>query len=50
MPDDLRHLVDALQTVPQEAGVPKPDPILVVDGGVTCSTGHPDLLALFGMS
>ena len=32
MPDDLRHLVDALQTVPQEAGVPKPDPILVVDG------------------
>ena len=23
---------------------------LVVDGGVTCSTGHPDLLALFGMS
>ncbi len=32
MPDDLRHLVDALQTVPQEAGVPKPDPILVADG------------------
>ncbi len=27
-----RHLVDALQTVPQEAGVPKPDPILVADG------------------
>lgn len=23
---------------------------LVVDGGVTCATGHPDLLALFGMS
>lgn len=22
---------------------------LVVDGGVTCSTGHPDLLAMFGM-
>ncbi len=32
MPDDLKHLVDALQTVPQEAGVPKPDPILVADG------------------
>lgn len=23
---------------------------LVVDGGVTCATGHPDLLAMFGMS
>jgi NAD(P)-dependent dehydrogenase (short-subunit alcohol dehydrogenase family) len=23
---------------------------LVVDGGATCRTGHPDLLAMFGMS
>jgi branched-chain amino acid transport system ATP-binding protein len=32
MPDDLKHLVEALNDVPQEPGVPKPDPILVVDG------------------
>ncbi len=32
MPDDLKHLVEALKDVPQEAGVPKPDPILVADG------------------
>ena len=31
MPDDLRHLVDALKDVPHEPGVAKPDPILVVD-------------------
>ncbi len=31
MPDDLRHLIDALDDVPQEPGVPKPDPILVAD-------------------
>ncbi len=31
MPDDLRHLVDALKDVPHEPGVSKPDPILVVD-------------------
>jgi branched-chain amino acid transport system ATP-binding protein len=33
MPDNIvRPLVQALETVPQEAGVPKPDPILVADG------------------
>jgi len=32
MPDDLRHLVDALKDVPHEPGVAKPDPILVADG------------------
>jgi neutral amino acid transport system ATP-binding protein len=31
MPDDLRHLIDALDDVPQQPGVPKPDPILVAD-------------------
>jgi branched-chain amino acid transport system ATP-binding protein len=41
MPDDLKHLIDALDTVAHEPGVPKPDPILVVDhvkrqfGGLT---------------
>ena len=32
MPDDLTHLVEALNDVPHEPGVSKPDPILVVDG------------------
>jgi neutral amino acid transport system ATP-binding protein len=32
MPDELRPLVEALKSVPQEAGVAKPDPILVADG------------------
>lgn len=33
MPDDIvRPLVQALETVPQDAGVAKPDPILVADG------------------
>jgi branched-chain amino acid transport system ATP-binding protein len=32
MPDDLKHLVEALNDVPHEAGVAKPDPILVADG------------------
>jgi branched-chain amino acid transport system ATP-binding protein len=41
MPDDLRHLIDALDDVAHEPGVSKPDPILVVDhvkrqfGGLT---------------
>ncbi len=41
MPDDLRYLIDALQDVPQEAGVAKPNPILIADhvkrhfGGLT---------------
>lgn len=32
MPDDLKHLVEALKDVPHEPGVAKPDPILVADG------------------
>lgn len=32
MPDDLKALVAALDNVPQEAGVAKPDPILIADG------------------
>ncbi len=32
MPDDLRHLIEALKDVPHEPGVAKPDPILIADG------------------
>ncbi|MFN8127706.1 MAG: ABC transporter ATP-binding protein [Candidatus Nanopelagicales bacterium] len=32
MPDDLKALVNALADVPHEAGVAKPDPILIADG------------------
>jgi len=32
MPDDLKALVNALADVPHQAGVSKPDPILIADG------------------